>query len=765
MLMVLLLAWALLLPACSEQPTRGSLARVDLTPAARNSPWPKRSSLIRFPFPGPWRGLAPKVEVLAPEGIGLTDPEGRHALVAEMPCQLDPASFNLVLLDARFLGPGDVALELWRDAELVTSSYPMPTQVSPEPRRFTLALPRLSGNPAAANRLVLKATATVRSMELFSLELMDSPVATALPNPELAPALFAVAGDARRAEGIDEHGALTASVHLPRDARLSFSHAWPPQVRTGNKPPLLLVSLTRGEASLERRFSCADSGSDGSAWSTEDLDLSSLGPGPAQLTLKLMRSAGGTAAAAIAEVQVWSASQPAPTVLLITSDTHRADHLAAAPGSVDLLTPGLDALARRGVLFSDCFATTNVTNPSHTALLTGVHPAETGIHHNNLPLRDGLTTLATAFADAGYLTAAVVSARHLGQPASGLGQGFDRMSWPDPGGERHAPESVGLAQRWLAHSEGKPLFLWLHLFDAHAPYKPSGAWRRQYWPDGKAAFDGGPAAELPDEMPVDLEGLADLAFPLAVYKGEISGLDEALAPLLSEARARSGVVALTADHGESFGAHGIWYTHAGLFPDSLHVPLVLSFPGAPAGALVTAPVGHLDLPATLLDLSGLDPGLLPGRSFAGLARGGSASQAPRFALASHGFSASVSDGRYHLILQLREQQHRQMTSRFERHQVQLYDLLEDPRCERDLSRLQLGQATALRRRLIDWLSSRRALQWGGAALDDPERDEQLRQLGYVEASVDTGSALWTDDGCEHCQPFEAAGQAAGGGGR
>jgi hypothetical protein len=62
------------------------------------------------------------------------------------------------------------------------------------------------------------------------------------------------------------------------------------------------------------------------------------------------------------------------TVLLITSDTHRADHLACAEQGVEIATPNLDALAVEGTRFADCWSTTTVTTPSHVAILTGRSP-------------------------------------------------------------------------------------------------------------------------------------------------------------------------------------------------------------------------------------------------------------------------------------------------------------------------------------------------------------------------------------------------------
>ena len=84
-------------------------------------------------------------------------------------------------------------------------------------------------------------------------------------------------------------------------------------------------------------------------------------------------------------------------------------------------------------------------------------------------------------------------------------------------------------------------------------------------------------------LPFYLRGLTDVEFPHAQYRAEIDYLDTQLAGVFSLPRFRSAVVAFTSDHGESFGQHGVWWDHAELYPDSVHVPLILAWPGAPAG--------------------------------------------------------------------------------------------------------------------------------------------------------------------------------------
>src|SRR3954470_8639102 len=113
------------------------------------------------------------------------------------------------------------------------------------------------------------------------------------------------------------------------------------------------------------------------------------------------------------------APQPAakPNVLLITIDTLRADRIGRG------LTPSIDALAARGVRFTNARATAPLMLPSHTSILTGTLPPQNGVRVNGVALAVR-PTLARAFHDAGYRTAAFVGAYVLDR-RFGLSGGFD----------------------------------------------------------------------------------------------------------------------------------------------------------------------------------------------------------------------------------------------------------------------------------------------------------------------------------------------------
>src|SRR5690349_19715734 len=98
-----------------------------------------------------------------------------------------------------------------------------------------------------------------------------------------------------------------------------------------------------------------------------------------------------------------------PSVVLITLDTVRADHLACY-GYGRIETPAIDALALKGLRFNHAYAQVPLTLPSHTVILTGTYPMFNGVRDLTSPgLVATVPTLAELLRRIGYQTAAFVS--------------------------------------------------------------------------------------------------------------------------------------------------------------------------------------------------------------------------------------------------------------------------------------------------------------------------------------------------------------------
>jgi len=299
---------------------------------------------------------------------------------------------------------------------------------------------------------------------------------------------------------------------------------------------------------------------------------------------------------------------PPSVVLLVTIDTLRADHTSVFGYDLDT-TPNLRALAARGTAFETCYAQHVETGPSITSTMTSLYPREIGVRENGRRLSGEFRTMAEAFRDAGYDTAAFVSTAVLMDKGCGLRQGFglydEEMNAPNFGhenAERRAGHTVDRAIAWLAKKGAKPKFLWVHLYDPHGLYDPPDRGRPFYRDTGRA--DLRPEQVLAYQR---YRGSLDPDDYIARYDGEIFEADRHLGRLFS-AVGTDAMVAVSADHGESLGEDDYWFRHGSLLnPASLHVPLVIVGGRAEPGTRHRALVRNLDIAPTLLDLAGLDP--------------------------------------------------------------------------------------------------------------------------------------------------------------
>jgi len=277
----------------------------------------------------------------------------------------------------------------------------------------------------------------------------------------------------------------------------------------------------------------------------------------------------------------------AKSVLLVTIDTLRADHVGAY-GDTRARTPNLDALARDGVRVERAWTTAPITLTAHASLLSGRYPPAHGGRHNGMAIDAAVPTLATAFKAAGFATAAFISAFPLDQ-RFGLARGFDtyddqlgRDQARRPLNERTGADTVARASAWLDEHRDERFFLWVHLFDPHAPYGApgSGGTMRERYANEVAIAD------------------RDVGVLIAALKGASS----------------STLIVATADHGEAFGEHGEIGHSMFVYDTTLRVPLLLRGPGIPAATVVRGDVSLVDLAPTIIVLTGMAAFESDGRS-------------------------------------------------------------------------------------------------------------------------------------------------------
>ncbi len=335
------------------------------------------------------------------------------------------------------------------------------------------------------------------------------------------------------------------------------------------------------------------------------------------------------------------------SVLLITVDTLRADHLSTY-GYPLPTAAAVDRLAARGVLFRFAFAASSSTAPSHVSMFTGRYPSfhSTGNYNGQIRLHHSATTLAEVLSARGYATAAIVSNPVLAAAHLGLDQGFDSYDDEMDGKElnreiRHqvADRAVTKAIDRLQAMGPDPYFLWLHLQDPHGPYNPPADWQcppELLGPDDDRMLAAGSDHSGHQAIPrYQLYGEERrLDEYRRRYDCEIAYFDRQLDRLLSrlEQDHRNTLVILTSDHGEAFGEDDFYFAHGhsvGL--DLVRVPMIMAGPGLPRGRQVETPVSNVSLFATVLDLLQLEAPRGPAEpSLAPLIDQPSSSQRPVF---------------------------------------------------------------------------------------------------------------------------------------
>jgi arylsulfatase A-like enzyme/Tfp pilus assembly protein PilF len=245
-------------------------------------------------------------------------------------------------------------------------------------------------------------------------------------------------------------------------------------------------------------------------------------------------------------------------LVLITLDTTRADRLGCY-GYGPALTPNLDQLAARGVLFENAYATCPLTLPSHCTMFTGLLPREHGVHHNvGGELDSQIPTVTEKLRALGYETGGFVGAFVLNR-RFGLSRGFQRYD-DSTGAEideshvyrrRSGQVVVDAALDWLKDRAAQPFFCWVHMYDPHGPYKPHE----------------------------QLFGQRFLAQP---YDAGIAFVDQQVGRILEfldqhNLRERTLVV-VVGDHGEGLGDHDEQEHGHMLYNSTLRVPLLMTHP-------------------------------------------------------------------------------------------------------------------------------------------------------------------------------------------
>lgn len=300
-----------------------------------------------------------------------------------------------------------------------------------------------------------------------------------------------------------------------------------------------------------------------------------------------------------------------PDCVLVVLDTFRADNLAVHGGAG--FAPELDRLAERSVVFERTWSTSTWTLPAVASLLSGLAPPQHGADRADLRLSADIERLPDRLAAAGYRTVALTDGSYV-SPEFGLDDGFEYF-------EGHwIPFEARLdaARAALRAKDERPLFLLVHTYRTHEPYRVSEETRRELAgrldlvDDGESAMKRvhdllagrSPGSPRSDEL---AEAIADVR---ALYLGAVRDASRALGRFVEDLERdgyfEHGYLIVTSDHGEAFLEHGHFGHGATVFEEIARVPLLIRGPGL-APSRVEAAASLLDLPRTVAALTGIEP--------------------------------------------------------------------------------------------------------------------------------------------------------------
>ncbi len=669
-----------------------------------------------------------------------------------------------ILFVLRDLAPQQAVLDLEPRVGLRTQSLKVRLNdmdigelaLTPGRRRYRVTLPA-AVQKAGPNRLALvfregaaeagSAALVAASVHSIALGSLEDPALLDLTLPA-APPPFAIEATAGRGRLVQTGaGAIRWTFGVPRDAELRVAarrHALSGQSR-------VRFRATLGNDGERRELWGRELG----AGAAEEIRVPLGGAdAPATLSLEIEGGAGAWGAWEAPRVVSRQAADPplrrpftpaeaqrgealrrglaGSNVLLIILDAARARQFGCY-GYGRPTTPEVDRIAREGVVFERAYAPAVYTLASMASLWTSLQPDEhgAGVAHG-VKLGAGPLTLAERLEARGITTGGFV-ANGMAGPAFGLARGFSTFLEVFRGHGSAADSFRHEFWPWLEKQRGKRFFAYAHYREPHFPYDAPPGFVARFGPDAPlpayakteerfiTSVNWGGRALSPEEQ-AHLVRLYDAN--LAYADAEIGALRRRLEELGLWEKA---LVIVAADHGEALYEHDAFVGHnQQLFEPSVHIPLIVRFPGrAAAGTRRAGLVDSLDIGPTIADAFGLPAEgryAFGGRSLLPVAGGAPGKDAVLSRTTSDRPRYMLRDSRFKYVYH----------SRFG--PEELFDLEADPGETREIGATQPTLRGYYRQKLAGFLLTLRRGQ--GEVVPDsaltPEQRENLRALGYVQ---------------------------------
>ena len=470
--------------------------------------------------------------------------------------------------------------------------------------------------------------------------------------------------------------------------------------------------------------------------------------------------------------RVRTAATTKPNVLLITMDTVRADHTSVYGYERDT-TPNLRQLCRDATVYTRAIAASDFTLPTHGALFTGLYPNWSGAlaamdprpGHIADPLRPETVTLAEILRSRGYWTAEVAANFGFLGPWTGLTRGFDVTDLRRPVTlstgdrpfylramarrllgqvsnmaplERPSLTAADINDRALELLEavkvsGAPFFMFLNYMDAHTPYVPSPPFDRRF-----PGFDSGLDPYSFHDLKLQVASGKRQILPnerthlIAQYDGGIAEEDSAIGAILNRLRQLglydNTLIVITADHGDTFGEHGLADHFLGfVYQELVHIPLIIKYPRQRHAKRSDELVSQVDVFPTVLDLvETRTASELQGRS---LLRPAAVEDLVVYSQGTRSGLVGVGNPRFNGLRRAAFAKSLKLIA-WTSGPSELYDLATDPTEQHNIYHLDDPRATKLSDRLRHWVSTMPPRK--APTKIDRSTAERLKSLGYIQ---------------------------------
>ena len=369
-----------------------------------------------------------------------------------------------------------------------------------------------------------------------------------------------------------------------------------------------------------------------------------------------------------------TASTPAmaspPNVLLICVDDLKPT--LSCYGDPVAVTPNIDALASRGVMFESAYCNQAVCSPSRNSLMTGLRPETIGVYDLPTHFRKAApdaVTMTEHFIANGYHAEGLGKIYHVGHGNIDDKQSWSVKSWRPRGAEYQSQASLDAYQvdskgkrrgpateRFdavesqyrdakiatqaierldeLSSQPDQPFFLAVGFVKPHLPFVAPEKYWAMYDPQSLpmpevviapedapsyAATSGGELANysgMTEQWPPNIELTRHL---IHGYYASTSLMDAQVGRLLDELKRleliENTIVVLWGDHGWHLGDHGMWCKHTN-YEQAARIPVIVAGPKVDSGKTSVAMIETVDIYPTLTDLAGIpSPKKIDGKSF------------------------------------------------------------------------------------------------------------------------------------------------------